>query len=280
MASRSTAVHSPARRPRLIKLALASLGLILLALSLNPFGTGADKGEFEEFVVFDSEGRASNTSLSASESSSYQHFNPVIDWRSSNQPVEFVVSGAPFPEATEAVMRAVNTVDRRVKTRWFVRHDGTQQINPCTHESSSIGWLPGDGPGKGLAFAGVCYNTKTREIAGFRVIVDSLEEWSKTGEPGKFDVESVLAHEMGHVAGLDHVVGDENALLTMYPYTAYEETHKRTLGKGDRRGLYALYDEEAEDEDDETDGGGNWTGADGTNAPHYAETGGGNSVWD
>jgi hypothetical protein len=120
--------------------------------------------------------------------------------------------------------------------------------------------------------AGVCYSTKTNEIAGFRVVLDSMEEWSTTGAPDKFDVESVLAHEIGHVAGLDHVNGRANALLTMYRSTAPGETHKRTLAKGDLSGLDALY---GDDDDmrlsriDREDGVG-----------EYAETGGPNLFWD
>ena len=134
--------------------------------------------------------------------------------------------------------------------------------------------MPGNGPGKGLAFAGVCYNTRTRETAGFCIIVDLSEGWSTTGELGKFDVENVLADEMGHVAGLDHVVGNRNTLLTMYPFTAHEETHKRTLGIGDRHGLDALYDD---DNDDDEDGKKSKRGK---KKNDYKETGRGNVFWD
>ena len=122
--------------------------------------------------------------------------------------------------------------------------------------------------------AGVCYHTKTNEIAGFRVVLDSMEDWSTNGKADKFDVESVLAHEMGHVAGLDHVNGRSNGLLTMYPSTAPGETHKRSLGKGDKSGLDALYGRSADD--DKRSSRKDTKGRNG----EYAETGGPNLFWD
>jgi len=54
----------------------------------------------------------------------------------------------------------------------------------------------------------------------------------------RFDLQDVAAHEVGHVAGLDHA-GDE--ALTMYAYVTQGETSKRTLGNGDKAGATKLY---------------------------------------
>ena len=108
-------------------------------------------------------------------------------------------------------------------------------------------------------------------------MVDSLEQWSTTGEPDKFDVGSVMAHKMGHVGGLDHVKGRINVLLTMYPSTSPGETYKRTLALGDRTGLNVLYNES--DEDDELDED-DKRGSRQRNKREYAEIGGPNLFWD
>ena len=79
---------------------------------------------------------------------------------------------------------------------------------------------------------------------------------------------------MGHVAGLDHVNGRTNALLTMYPSTAPGETHKRTLGKGDKSGLDALY-RHSKDSDKRGPGKGKKDRRAGCD-----ETGGPNLFWD
>lgn len=54
----------------------------------------------------------------------------------------------------------------------------------------------------------------------------------------KFDLESIMTHEMGHVFGQNHVA---ESRATMNGSTPACRTYQRTLGKGDRFGLYALY---------------------------------------
>ena len=251
---------------RIIVLSAAvMMTLALLAVAPSPKG-GAPTGDYKEVVSFDTGVEASGAQLPTDESASFSFFDPVIRWASSNDAVEYLVVGRPDRVTAEAVDSAVATLDRHIDTRRFNRLSESEQINPCTGEPNSISWEPGDGPGGVLAMAGVCYNTRNNEIAGFRVVLDSIEDWSTTGAPGKFDVESVLAHEIGHVAGLEHVTGTVNALLTMYPSTAPGETHKRTLAKGDVLGLDVLYSDSEEDEKDK-DG-------------EYVETGGPNLFWD
>jgi|GEM_PF-4699076 hypothetical protein len=79
---------------------------------------------------------------------------------------------------------------------------------------------------------------------------------------------------MGHVAGLDHVNGRNNARLTMYPSTAPGETHKRSLDKGDKSGLDALY-RHSKDSDKRESGKDKKGGR-----AEYDETGGPNLFWD
>ena len=56
-----------------------------------------------------------------------------------------------------------------------------------------------------------------------------------TAQPGAFDLESVILHENGHVAGLGHST-DINAVM----YPSYQ-TARCTLAADDRAGLAALY---------------------------------------
>ncbi len=57
----------------------------------------------------------------------------------------------------------------------------------------------------------------------------------------RYDVESVLTHEMGHVYGLVNLSAAEDINLTMYPGVRRCTAHMRTLGRGDVLGLRALY---------------------------------------
>lgn len=63
--------------------------------------------------------------------------------------------------------------------------------------------------------------------------------WSTQGRPGYYDVESVATHETGHSIGLGHTTSSR--YLTMHSQICAGCTFARTLGRGDVRGLRALY---------------------------------------
>ena len=104
-------------------------------------------------------------------------------------------------------------------------------------------WEPIDGPGGILATARVCGNPATKAIDGFVITIDTDDAWSVLGNPVKFDVQNVLTHEFGHVAGLGHVNAPKDGCLTMYKLAGRGETQKSILGFGDQRGMKALYGE-------------------------------------
>ena len=140
-----------------------------------------------------------------------------------------------------AIGNAVSAWDGFITTRAFSRNDSTIQLNPCTGNPNTIQWASIDGSGDVLATASVCRNVATKAIGGFVVTVDTDDFWSIGGSPTTFDVENVLSHEWGHVAGLDHTNAPKDGCLTMYKFAGFGETQKRTLGLGDKLGMNALY---------------------------------------
>ena len=62
--------------------------------------------------------------------------------------------------------------------------------------------------------------------------------WSMCGEPGKWDVQDVLTHAIGHFLGMDH-----SALLSsvMAPYGAPERLDQRTLTYDDVAAVTEIY---------------------------------------
>jgi Matrixin len=65
-------------------------------------------------------------------------------------------------------------------------------------------------------------------------------DWSlRPGDDG-FDLQSIAAHEFGHMRQFDHVTTGEPSVL-MWPYLLEGDTSGRKLGKGDSRGNNANY---------------------------------------
>jgi len=118
---------------------------------------------------------------------------------------------------------------------------------PGTPAKIIVSWGFIDGAGGTLAVASTTYNIVTKAIVSVAVTFDSGDSWrvysilSCSGQGALFDVENVAAHEIGHAVGLDHVRKSGDIALTMYPYASQGETHKRTLGSGDMKGIDALY---------------------------------------
>ena len=60
-------------------------------------------------------------------------------------------------------------------------------------------------------------------------------KWSTTGASGTYDIQSIAAHEIGHVLQFDHVTNsskDDHTVL-MWPYMDSADTSGRKLGRGD-----------------------------------------------
>lgn len=175
------------------------------------------------------------------ESNRYQLTQGGIRWFSGST-IEYQISGTEAVSGgNTAVESAEATWDSFVTTRNFSRNDSTSQTNPCTGNPNTIQWAAIDGSGGVLATASVCRNVATKEIGGFVVTIDQEEFWATDGSAGNFDVENVVSHEFGHVAGLGHVNAPRDGCLSMYRYAGAGEIQKRTLGWGDKLGMNALY---------------------------------------
>jgi hypothetical protein len=82
---------------------------------------------------------------------------------------------------------------------------------------------------------GVTWSTSGTDEAD--MAINTRYTWTTgcTAQPGAFDLESVILHENGHVAGLGHST-DINAVM----YPSYQ-TARCSLAADDRNGLAALY---------------------------------------
>ena len=70
---------------------------------------------------------------------------------------------------------------------------------------------------------------------GQPVKADNYFKWSTTGASNAYDIQSVAAHEIGHVLQFDHVTNQSKRDYTelMWPYVDIGDTTGRKLGRGD-----------------------------------------------
>lgn len=75
-------------------------------------------------------------------------------------------------------------------------------------------------------------------------VIFNARDWSFTtsGQPGRFDVQDVAAHELGHLLGLDH---SPHCAATMYPYVDTTILLHRSLSKDDEGGMRHAYPSQA-----------------------------------
>jgi len=195
----------------------------------------------QRFVDYAKSPTASAGLTVTTEGDDYSLFYGGARWFAGDN-VQYAIEGTqPITNANKAVTAGVATVDGFVTTRTFSRRDATSQTNPCTGLPNTIAWTAIDGPGKTVAATTFCFFLATKEIVGFDMIIDQSESWSIGSTPTTLDVQNVATHEFGHAVGLAHVQSPLDVCLTMYPFVAFGEIQKRTLGLGDKLGMQALY---------------------------------------
>jgi len=93
-----------------------------------------------------------------------------------------------------------------------------------------------------IAVTTVWYNPATKAIVEFDVMFDTDWTWGDAAvDSTKMDLQNIATHELGHGVGLADVYQDACSTVTMYGYSDYGETQKRTLETPDITGLQKLY---------------------------------------
>jgi len=101
----------------------------------------------------------------------------------------------------------------------------------------------GDYPNSGvIAVTSVWYNRFTRQIVEFDMLFNTRFSWGDgAADPGKMDLQNIATHELGHGVGLSDIYTSACSAVTMYGYSNYGETQKRTLEHPDITGLQRIY---------------------------------------
>jgi hypothetical protein len=185
----------------------------------------------------------------------------TVNLRWSDFPVRYFVTNAGDAGVTPtqfqaAVTRAFNTwhgVETAETSSEFV---GFTQALPFDEDGMNvIGYLNRASQSRTLAATTFLIDTVTGEIVESDIFFNSAFEWSTAegGETGRFDVESIALHEIGHLFGLSHSALGETELAggsrrviaaeaVMFPIAfAAGNIADRTLKADDVAGISDIY---------------------------------------
>ena len=81
-----------------------------------------------------------------------------------------------------------------------------------------------------------------RFISQFDILFNTYYAWGNADlNSALMDLKNIATHEIGHGAGLNDIYSSSCTAVTMYGYSDYGETSKRTLEIPDIQGLQTLY---------------------------------------
>ena len=135
-----------------------------------------------------------------------------IRWLDSAMPITFYVTSRDVPGVTAPQLQAAT---ERAFAAWggvsnvsiSARFGGFVSANPLVTDGTSvIGFMSRPDLDRVLGMAFFEYDLNTGVIHSSDVFLNSTFDWSvaANGEAGRFDVQSVMTHELGHFLGLGH----------------------------------------------------------------------------
>lgn len=93
-----------------------------------------------------------------------------------------------------------------------------------------------------IAVTSVWYTPVGKRIVEFDVLFNTRFAWGNaTSNATVMDLQNIATHELGHGVGLADIYSTTCSAVTMYGYSSYGETSKRTLEQPDIAGLQKIY---------------------------------------
>lgn len=171
-------------------------------------------------------------------------------WPSNGMPT-FYVNQNGTPDCSgefTAIQSALQTWNNVTTTYANFQYGGTtSNTSARTLDNTNLmmwvetGWLtlfPGQTNAVAIATTWYVGDTNVETDISFN---GDLFTWSDNGEVGKFDVQNLATHELGHTISLADLYGGGDSEKTMYGYSVSGETKKRTLELDDEDGIRYVY---------------------------------------
>ena len=101
----------------------------------------------------------------------------------------------------------------------------------------------GDYPNENvIAVTSIWFTRIGKQIVEFDILFNTDFNWGDaTVNSAVMDLQNIATHELGHSAGLDDIYSTSCSAVTMYGYSDYGETQKRTLEQPDITGIQKVY---------------------------------------
>lgn len=200
--------------------------------------------ETNEFVVIC--GRQGKTSLSSVASAGYGYVG--FHWDASDLPVRYYINEngtsdiLGTAEEFAAVQASFQTWKDDAGSYMDYAYMGTTARNASSRDGFDVvSWQPIDGLEGTLAETSFWYDSSTKHLLEFDIVFDEDETWSASGEIGKYDIQNVGTHEVGHTLVLNDLYDSADSEQTMYGYSSHGEIKKRDLYTGDIAGIRFIY---------------------------------------
>ncbi|NQT07548.1 matrixin family metalloprotease [Candidatus Bathyarchaeota archaeon] len=163
-----------------------------------------------------------------------------IHWASTDLPVTYVVD---YELDLGVIETSFETWDDETATELFfvgVQREVTAGFLDDTN-ALSYGNYPTSGV---IAVTYIWYYGYTGEIVEVDTLFDTDYTWGDaTFDPTVMDLQNIATHEFGHWLLLHDLYNRPARTQTMYGYSTYGETIKRTLESGDIAGIQEIYGE-------------------------------------
>ncbi len=93
-----------------------------------------------------------------------------------------------------------------------------------------------------IAITSIWFSRRTKQIIEFDQLYNTRFSWGDaTANQDVMDLQNIATHELGHAIGMNDIYSASCTSVTMYGYSGYGETEKRSLEQPDITGMQKIY---------------------------------------
>lgn len=213
----------------------------------SPVITETESGEWElervDFIHYAKPENPGNQAKVPKEPTCYKLLG--VKWKS--LPVSYVInplnSGLTENFVNTAISTSAETWDDSTSTELFNNAylvDYSAQYGVQNFENAiAFGDYAQEGV---IGVTSIWFTRVGKQIVEFDILLDTDFSWGDaTLNPEVMDLQNIAIHELGHAVGLGDIYTSTCSAVTMYGYSDYGETSKRSLEQPDIIGLQKMY---------------------------------------